>query len=78
MLKEVRRPKNGFSALRMRLFIQPILGIVLIGTRVPFFIQRLHTPTPGTGSGIVGVATSTVLFFFIYNMYKSYTYKERV
>lgn len=75
--KEVRRPKNGFTRLRIRLFIQPILGLVLIGTRIPFFISRIDAPVQSWGASVVAIATSTVLFFFIYNMYKSYTYKER-
>lgn len=75
--KELRRPKNGFTRLRVRLFVQPILGLVLIATRIPFFISRIDAPTQSWGASIVAIATSTVLFFFIYNMYKSYTYKER-
>lgn len=75
--KQLQRPKNGFTLLTVRLALQVIFSLVLIAPRVPFFLDRLQFPNQSTGAAIVSLTTSTLLFLFVYNMYKIYTFKEK-
>lgn len=74
---ELRRPRNGFYELRQRLVREVIIVMVLIGFRLPFFVDRIDAPYSGWWQAMVSVATSTALLYFAYNKYMSYTFKER-
>ncbi len=76
LFKESRRPKDGFSELRNRVFRMPVITLILVGARAPYFAFNLDVPLRGWATSVIGIATSSVILYFVYNMLKSYTFKE--
>ncbi len=76
IITEIRRPRNKYFVLRRRLIVEVLMVLILMTVRVPYFVSRLHVPYNGFWAGVVSIATGTVLFYFAYNKYKSYTFIE--
>lgn len=75
--KEVRRPRNGFTQLRWRLFWLPTIILVGLALGLPRLVANLHeTFTPGQlvriVGGIIVLGGITLLILGIY------TFKEKI
>jgi hypothetical protein len=76
-VNEIRRPKNGFTALRWRLLALPTLYILCVLPRVPLLAGRLHVPPTSDLAAFTSVSTSIGLLTFAVFMVLIYTYKEK-
>ena len=74
--KEMMRPRNGFTRLRIYLFISPTVIFLGLALGFPRLLENLYIPTEA-GQNVRIVAMIIVLSVFSLSKLLIYTYKEK-
>lgn len=76
-IREVTRPKNGFTGLRWRLLVSLLLMTAMLIVTLPRLVQVAQTPSVGLSADVATISMTVFFIAFVINEVSIYTYKEK-